>query len=155
MDERVKEFFVAYERANSASDIAAISGLYADTFMFGGINGHQAVKKEDFLMVVPKMKAHFSSLGLADAHLQTVEARTLGPKYLLATVVWRMKLRDSCGGKHVDATATYVLAREGGDALGIVLQIDHQDLASVIASQKNNGDNSFERSLKQPTPASG
>src|SRR4051812_37747884 len=74
MDQRVKQFFLKYEKANSSSDIYGIGGLYADTFMFGGPNGVQAVKKEDFLKVVPKMKAHFSSMGLSETQLQTVEA---------------------------------------------------------------------------------
>src|SRR5579859_3875528 len=84
MDERVKEFFIEYERANSSSDVAAIGGLYADTFMFGGPKGVQAVKKEDFLKVVPKMKAYFSSMGLSETQLQTVDTIPLDSKYLLA-----------------------------------------------------------------------
>jgi ketosteroid isomerase-like protein len=137
MDQRVKAFFLRYEKANSSSDVSAIGGLYADTFMFGGPNGVQAIKKEDFLKVVPKMKVHFSSMGLSETQLQTVETNPLDSKYLLAKVVWRIKFRNSFGSKHVDASATYVLAHEQGDALSIVFQIDHQDLASVIKGQQN------------------
>ncbi len=137
MDQRVKEFFLQYERANSSSDVSAIGGLYADTFMFGGPNGVQAVRKEDFLKVVPKMKAHFSSMGLSETQLQTVEANPLDSKYLLAKVAWTIKFRNSSGSKHVDAFATYVMVRDQGDALSIVFQIDHQDMASVIKEQQN------------------
>jgi ketosteroid isomerase-like protein len=136
MDQRVREFFLTYEKANSSSDISAIGGLYADTFMFGGPNGVQAVKKEDFLKIVPKMKEHFSSMGISETQLQAAEASPLDSKYLLATVVWRIKLRNSFGSKHVDASASYVLKRGQQDALSIVFQIDHQDLASVINGQK-------------------
>jgi hypothetical protein len=138
MDQEVKEFFVQYERANSSSNVSAIGDLYADTFMFGGPNGVQAVKKEDFLKVVPKMKAHLSSMGLFETHLQTVEANPLNSKYLLARVGWRMTVRNSSGSKHVDAFATYVLVRGQGDVLSIVFQIDHQDLAAVIKDQQNS-----------------
>jgi len=137
MDEQVKEFFLKYEKANSSSDVSGIGGLYADTFMFGGPHGVQAVRKEDFLKVVPKMKAHFSSMGLSETQLQSVEANALDSRYLLATVVWRMKLRDASAGDYVEASATYVLARGQGDALSIVFQIDHQDLASVIKGRQN------------------
>jgi hypothetical protein len=58
MDQRVKEFFLQYERANSSSDVSGISALYADTFMFGGPNGVQMVNKGDFLKVVPKKNFH-------------------------------------------------------------------------------------------------
>jgi len=70
MDQRIKEFFLKYEKANSSSDVSAIGALYADTFMFGGTNGVQAVKREDFLKVVPKMKAHFSSMGLSEPNFR-------------------------------------------------------------------------------------
>jgi ketosteroid isomerase-like protein len=137
MEQRVKEFFLEYEKANSYSDVSAIGNLYADTFMFAGPNGVQAVKNADFLKAVPKMKMHFSSRGLSETKLQSVEAKPLDSKYLLATVVWRMKISNSSGRKDVDASATYVLVRGQGDALSIVLQIDHQDLASVIQGQQN------------------
>ncbi len=137
MNQRVKEFFLQYEKANSSSDVSAIGSLYADMFMFGGPNGVQTIKNEDFLKVVPKMKMSFSSMGLSETQLQTVESKPLDSKYLLATVVWRMKLGNSSGSKHVDASATYVLVRGQGDALSIVFQIDHQDLARVINGQQN------------------
>jgi hypothetical protein len=133
----VKEFFLQYERANYSSDVSVISGLYADTFMFGGPNGVQAVKKEDFLRVVPKMKFQFSSMGLSETHLQSVEAKPLDSKYLLVKVGWRMKLQNSSGMRHLDTSATYLLARGNGDALSIVFQIDHQDLASVVKELQN------------------
>jgi hypothetical protein len=137
MDRCVKEFFLQYERANSASDTSTIGGLYADTFMFGGPHGVHAVKKKDFLKIVPKMKAHFSSMGLCETRLQTVKANPLDSRYLLATVGWRIKFRNS-STKPVDATATYVLMLGQGNTLSIVFQIDHQDLASVIKDQQSS-----------------
>jgi hypothetical protein len=132
MDQRVKEFFLQYERANLSSDVSEISALYADTFMFGGPNGVQAVKKEDFLKVLPKRKTYFSSMGLSETQLESVDANSLDSKYLLAKVGWRMKLQNSSCNRTLDTFATYVLVQGNGDALSIVFQIDHQDLASVI-----------------------
>jgi ketosteroid isomerase-like protein len=137
MEQQAKEFFVRYERANSTSDVSAIGDLYADTFMFGGPNGTQAVKKEDFLRVIPKMKAHYSSMGLAETQLQTVEATLLSSKYVLAKTAWRMTIRNSSADRHVEAFATYILMRGQADALSIVFQIDHQELASVLKDPQN------------------
>lgn len=137
MEQQAKEFFLRYERANSTSDVSAIGDLYADTFMFGGPNGTQAVKKEDFLRVIPKMKAHYSSMGLAETQLQTVEATLLSSKYVLAKTAWRITIRNSSGDRQVEAFATYILMRGQGDALSIVFQIDHQELASVLKDQQN------------------
>ena len=132
MDQQVREFFQQYERANATSDVTAIGGLYADNFMFCGPKSTQTVKKEDFVKVLPKMKAHFSAMGLSDSQLETVEASALDSKYVLAKVGWKMTLRTSQGNRRIDALATYVLARNE-DALAIVVQIDHQDLAAVVA----------------------
>ncbi len=63
MDQRVKEFFLQYERANSSGDVSAIGGLYADIFMFGGPKGVQSVKKDDFLRVIPKITNRSSGFG--------------------------------------------------------------------------------------------
>jgi ketosteroid isomerase-like protein len=132
MDSQVKEFFLRYEKANSSSDVSGLGALYADTFMFGGPNGVQAISKEDFIKVLPKRKAYFSSMGLSDTQLRSVEAEQLDSKYLRANVAWRMTLHKSSHIKTLDTFATYILMRGSGDELSIVFQIDHQDLASVV-----------------------
>lgn len=137
MIDQVKEFFGRYERANSSSDAAAIGELYAEIFMFGGANGVQVIHREDFLKVVPKRKAYFSSLGLSETALNSVEAEAMSSKYAWAKVTWRMTLRDKSGERNLDALATYVLMRSNGEELSIVFQVDHQDLATVIQEMQN------------------
>lgn len=138
MDQLVKDFLETYARANSSSDLSVIASLYADAFMFAGPNGARAVRKEDLLKVIPKMKAYFASMGLSETQLHSVEAVAVDSKYLLAKAGWRMTLRDQNGDcKQVDASATYVLERKDADTLCIVLQIDHQDLATLIKNHQN------------------
>lgn len=137
MDQAMNQFFLRFERANSSSDVSEFSRLYADSFLFGGPNGVQMVQKEGFLKILPKMKAHFSSMGLSETRLQEVEASPLDSKYLLANVIWKITLGDSSRNNHVEASATYVLMRGNENPLSIILQIDHQDLASVIKEQQN------------------
>jgi hypothetical protein len=137
MDQRVKEFFALYEKANSVSDVSGIGALYADTFMFGGPHGTQVVRREDFLKVVPRMKAHFTSIGLVQTRFQVMETVILDPRYLLAKVACRLKFHSSSRNNDLDAFATYVLAQGNKDALSIIVQIDHQDLASAIKEQQN------------------
>lgn len=133
----MQEFFDQYERANAASDLTAIRALYADTFMFASAGGAKAVRKEDFLKVIPKMKAHFASMGLTKTRLQSVESSAIDGGYLLAKAEWEMTVVDSRGlGRQVDAFATYLLERKEDGALAIVFQIDHQDLAAVIRNQQ-------------------
>jgi ketosteroid isomerase-like protein len=137
MNQAIKQFLDEYERANAGSDLAAIGKLYADIFMFGGANGVRAVNKEDFLKVLPGMKAHFAAMGLSETQLRSVEASAISAKYLLAKARWKMTVLDSRGDrKQVDAFATYILERTQVGTLSIVFPIDHQDLATVIKNQE-------------------
>lgn len=138
MDQQVKAFFETYAKANSSSDLSVIGTLYADAFMFAGPDGVRAVRKEDLLKVIPKMKAYFASMGLSETHLQSVEAVAVDSKYLLAKARWGMTVGDQHGDcKQLDAFATYVLERKDTDTLCIVLQIDHQDLATLIGNYQH------------------
>lgn len=132
MNQRVHEFFLRYEQSTASSDVSKIAELYADTFMFGGASGVQAVKKEDFLKVIPKRKAYFEAMGLSDTRLESVEATPIDSIYLLAKVAWKIQFQTSSGTRDLDIFATYVLRRSSEDLLSIVFQIDHQDLANVI-----------------------
>jgi hypothetical protein len=55
----VKEFFDRYERTNTEFNVERIAALYDDVFMFGDPRGIQAVKKEDFVRVLPRRKEFF------------------------------------------------------------------------------------------------
>ena len=129
MEQRARDFFANYEAANSAADAERIGSLYADVFMFGGPNGVKSVKKEDFLKVIPKMKAYFGSLGLRKTELQSVEASEISSRYWLAKVGWRMTIAND---DYLDTVATYILERSENQQLAIVFQIDHQDLATMV-----------------------
>ena len=135
MTQSAEQFFKTYALANASSDVALIGSLYADNFLFAGPNGAQHVRKEDFLKVLPKMKAHYASLGHSETRLHTVEATALNARYLLAKVGWKIGLIGSSGVREVDAAATYVLMRGEGETLSIVFQLDHQDLAEAIADR--------------------
>ena len=138
MDQQVKAFLETYAKANSSSDVSVIGSLYADVFMFAGPNGARAVRKEDLLKVVPKMKAYFASIGLSETHLHSIETVAVDSKYLLAKAGWKMTVIDQNGDcRQLDAFATYVLERKHADTLSIVMQIDHQDLATLIRNHQN------------------
>lgn len=140
MDELVQAFFETYAKSNSTLDVAAIGDLYAETFFFAIRSTAQAVRKEDFLKVIPRMKDHFSSLGLTGTRLASVETTELGSGYALAKVRWAMTLRAGSGlVKTFDTFATYLVQRDDHDKLSILFQLDHQDLAAVV-KQERGGD---------------
>src|SRR5690348_1339204 len=87
----VKSFFARYEAANAVFDVEQIAACYAESFMFGGPDGVQSVKKEDFLKVLPRRKEFFRSRGLASSNIDSLEASTLDAKYTLVKVLWKMR----------------------------------------------------------------
>ena len=137
MYQAVKQFFDRHQQATAISDLTAIGSLYSDPFMFAGANGVKIVKKEDLLNAIPRMKAHFISLGLTKTQLHKVEASAIGANYLLAKTGWTITVVDSRNcARQINIFSTYVLEQKTDGSLSIVFQIDHQDLATVINEQR-------------------
>ena len=128
----VEEFFRSYEQANNDFDVQLSAKLYTETFMFGNPQGVQAVKKEDFIKVLPRRKDFMKTAGLVSSRVDSVEASTLDSKYILVKTVWNMLFRTSNGGAVARKTsATYILS-SSGDSFEIVFQLDHQDLKKIV-----------------------
>ena len=128
----VKSFFARYEAANAIFDVEQIAACYSDVFMFGGPDGVQCVKKEDFLKVLPRRKEFFRSRGLVSSNIDSLTATTLDSKYTLAKVVWNMRFdRSASGPISSQNTASYILSGVN-DHFQIVFQIDHQDLTKRL-----------------------
>lgn len=127
-----EEFFRSYELANSNFDVQFIANHYAEVFMFGSPQGVQAVKKEDFVKVLPRRKDFMKAAGLLSSRVDSVETSTLDSKYTLAKVVWEIRVlandTENLTGK---VSATYLLSSVG-DSFQIILQLDHQDLMKTV-----------------------
>jgi len=127
-----EDFFHLYEQANSDFDIQLISKLYADTFMFANPQGVHAVKKEDFVKVLPRRKDFMKAAGLLSSRVDSVTATKLDSKYMLVKTVWNMRVRSSHGDDVTGKTsATYILSIVG-DSFEIVFQVDHQNLTKTV-----------------------
>jgi hypothetical protein len=100
--------------------------------MFGGPEGVQCVKKEDFLKVLPRRKDFFRSQGLVSSNIDSLEVSALDSKYALIKVIWDMAFERGPGEPvHSHNAASYVLSRTN-DRMQIVFQIDHQDLRKRV-----------------------
>ena len=134
-----EEFFRLYEQANRDFDIQLIAKLYADTFMFGNPQGVQAVKKDDFVKVLPRRKEFMKTAGLLSSRVDSVHASTLDSKYVLVKTVWNMSFRATNADEVTRKTsATYVLSNIG-ESFEIVLQLDHQDLMKIAQDLRAQG----------------
>jgi len=134
-----EEFFRLYEQANRDFDVQLIAKLYADTFMFGNPQGVQAVRKEDFVKVLPRRKEFLKTAGLLSSGIDTVEASTLDSKYVLVKTAWKMNFRGTNPNEVTrKISATYVLSNIG-ESFEIVLQLDHQDLMKIVQDLRAQG----------------
>jgi hypothetical protein len=96
--------------------------------MFGGPQGVQRVRKEDFLKILPRRKEFFRSRGLVSSNIDSLTASTLDSKYTLVKVVWNMRFERSASEPvYSQSAASYILSR-ADDGFHILFQIDHQDL---------------------------
>jgi hypothetical protein len=127
----VKSFFTRYEAANAIFDVEQIAACYAEVFMFGGPEGVQCVKKEDFLKVLPRRKEFFRSRGLVSSNIDFLATSTLDSRYTLVKVVWKMRFDRSSEPIYSQNTASYILSG-ANDRFQIVFQIDHQDLTKRV-----------------------
>lgn len=126
-----QEFFRLYEQANNDFDVQLIAKLYADTFMFVSPQGIQAVRKEDFVKVLPRRKEFMKTAGLLSSRVDSVQASTLDSKYVLVRTVWNMTFRANNQDEMTSKiSATYILSTVG-DSYEIVLQLDHQELMKI------------------------
>ena len=127
----VEDFFRRYEQANHDFDLPLIATLYADTFMFGNPQGVQAIKKDDFVKVLPRRKDFMKAAGLLSSRVDSVETSALDSKYILVKTVWNLSFRATGGDVTRKTSATYVLSASD-DSFEIVFQLDHQDLMKTV-----------------------
>jgi hypothetical protein len=134
--DKVREFFARYEKANAEFDVAEIASLYADVFLFGGVQGVQSIKKDDFVKVLPRRKDFFKSAGLTSSKVERIETSELDSNYILTKVVWKMRVdRIDKAPADIETSTTYLLWNSS-NSLQIVFQVDHQDLAKKIQGVK-------------------
>jgi hypothetical protein len=128
----VKTFFEDYERGIEAADAERIASRYEDTFAFAGPQGMQAIKKDDFLRVLPRRREFFKTVGLISSKIRSLEETRLDDDYVLVKVYWTMSFEKDFEQLIVDEiSATYILHRRD-DSLRIVFQLDHQDLMKRV-----------------------
>jgi hypothetical protein len=109
----VKEFFEAYVRATDSADSAFLRSAYGETFMFASPGAVQAVKRDDFLKVVPKRRAFFAAAGLAASDVRGLEETLLDEHHLLVKARWTFRFeRDPARPIIEEGAATYILRRQ-------------------------------------------
>lgn len=132
VSEAVETFFKAYEQGLASSDMAAIASSYADSFLFAGPQGAQAVTREGFLNALPRRQGFFETVGLSSTKITSLEETRLDEHYLSVKVGWVMRFeKDPQHPIENENSATYILQQQE-QGLRIVFQLDHQDLMKKV-----------------------
>jgi ketosteroid isomerase-like protein len=130
--EHVKAFFEQYESNIDGSDPAAIAAQYGESFVFAGPQGAQAVRRDDFVNVLPKRQGFFKSVGLRSSKIVALEDASFDDRCVLVKAQWRMQFGSATAPvSALDLFATYLLQRQP-DGLRIVFQLDHDDLTKRV-----------------------
>ena len=127
----VKSFFEKYQKANQDFDIKEIGSCYAEEFIFGQPDEVRAVKKEDFLRMLPKRKEMMQKTGQISSEVVSLKETPISEQYTQAEVTWKMRYRKDKKAIEDSNTATYILFKSS-NGMQIVTQIDHQDLIKKI-----------------------
>src|SRR5262245_61169881 len=100
--------------------------------IFAGPEGTQAIKKDDFLKVLPRRQEFVKAAGLTSYKIQQLEENRLDEHYVLVRADWLMQFDTGTKQPIVEGlSATYLLYQQA-DNLQIVFQLDHQDLMKRI-----------------------
>jgi hypothetical protein len=128
VSDTARDFFEHYEKALNEFDVAALSQKYADSFIFAGVKGEQAVKRDDFLKAIPKRQEFFKTIGLTSTKIHSLEETRLDDSCIMVKVHWTMRFEKNSKQPITDNNSATYLLYQKGSALRIVFQLDHQDL---------------------------
>ena len=131
-ERQLYEFFATYQDSLAQNDFDALGRLYHESFVFAGPATAQAVKRAEFMAVLPKRRAYFSRLGLAGSRVERIDTSLLDERYVSVRVSWAITFAESARQPLV-ILATYILKEEGAQPV-IVFQLDHQDLAEAVGA---------------------
>jgi hypothetical protein len=130
--DRVKRFFEQYELNLAASNVAAIGEQYGESFVFSGPQGTQAVRRDDFVKVLPKRQGFFKSVGLRASRVTVLEEASVDRHCILVKTQWKMQFGSTPASvADLDVFATYLL-QQHPDGLRIAFQLDHDDLTKRV-----------------------
>ena len=132
VSERVKAFFDQYELNIGGSDPTAIAAQYGEAFVFAGPQGTQAVKRDDFVKVLPKRQGFFRSVGLRSSTVAALEETRIDDGWVLVKAQWRLTFEPiAMPASDIDVSAMYLL-QQCPDGFQIVFQRDYDDLTKRV-----------------------
>ena len=133
----VARFFALYARETAEDNLAAVVSHFAETFLFVGPSGAQAVRASDFGAALPKRKALFDQLGSQQTELTAIHETPLDSRYVLARTTWRFSFRNhNTPAQEFDTDSTFLidtgLPGTPEPDFKILLYLPHHDIMQIL-----------------------
>lgn len=128
-EQTLGEFFEQYARASRSPDPTPLAAMYADTFIVGGPQGSQAFANDArFLEWLRQVHAFNQTHGMQALEVGLVDAGTLSPAHLLATVTWVARFATT-GDRRIEFKIHYLLETHGGSwkILSYISEADQEE----------------------------
>lgn len=135
----VERFFQSYNHANSAGNIPALVGHFADVFLAAGPHGAKPVARADFAHGLLQRKQLFDSLGCQSSSLVSLEETPLDATHAMARTRWKLTfVRKQVEPLNILADSTFIV-ETGFDAepesFKIILYLANQDIMQILKDQ--------------------
>jgi hypothetical protein len=133
----VSRFLALYARETAEDNLPAVVSHFADTFLFAGPSGAQAVRASDFAAALPKRKALFDSLGSRPSELTAIQETSLDSRYVLARTTWRFTfIRDHSPAQQFETDSTFLidtgLPGTAESDFKFLLYLPHHDIMQIL-----------------------
>lgn len=108
---RTRDFFERYAKLSTGTQIEALAGLYAPTFIVGSPQGSQAYTNDsqflEWLRQVGDFNRHH---GMRSVAVIDIRELVLSPVHVLATVKWGVQF-EKTGDQLIEFDSSYLLER--------------------------------------------
>jgi hypothetical protein len=129
----VREFIVRFQTASATGDAALVEQSFPETFVSLDPKTFAVVPREALLAALPGRREQFSRIGAVGANLTEIEELPLDDRHTLIRTVWETRFAAPRAQPFV-LRSTYLLRREA-DGWRIVVYLNHQDVAALIAAR--------------------
>ncbi|MFD2078214.1 SnoaL-like domain-containing protein [Actinopolymorpha cephalotaxi] len=96
------------------------------------------VTRDQLRAVLPKRAEMFGSVGASGNRLRDLDIRTLDDQHVLVETHWDVEFGDP-NAEPLTLHATYLL-RRAGDGWSVVVYLNHQDIAGILANRSQPAD---------------
>jgi|SRR5215831_2104122 len=131
----VRRFFERYGQASDGLNLQAVGASFADVFLSLDPNSVSVVTREQLLVVLPRRQQLLAAISGIGANLTDFDEKVLDERHTLARTSWQVRFdAEHEDGEPLALHSSFLLRLEE-DGWRIVLYLNHQDIAALVAAR--------------------